>query len=158
MEGLKAYLVSVTAASIICGIVNSLAGKKGTVSSVLKLLTGLFLALTVIRPVIRLSISEFDLYLDSITAKADAAVADGEIIAFQELAAIIKTETEAYILDKAASLGVDLEVEVILSDTAPPLPTEVLLTGAVSPYAKVQLSEMIAAELGIPREAQRWSG
>jgi len=158
MEGLKAYLISVTAASIICGIVNALAGKRGAVSSVLKLLTGLFLALTVIRPVIRLSLSEIELYLDSISTKADAAVADGEIVASRELASIIKAETEAYILDKAASLGVDLQVDVILSDNAPPLPVEVLLIGAASPYAKAQLSAMIADELGIPKEAQRWTG
>ena len=158
MDGVKAYLISITAASIVCGIVNALVGKKGAVSSVLKLLTGLFLALTVIRPAIHFSISQIDLYIAGINAEADAAVADGGIMVSQELAAIIKEEMQAYILDKAASLGVDLEVDVILSDATPPLPEGVLLTGAISPYAKAQISELITDDLGIPKEAQQWSG
>lgn len=158
MEELKAYLISVTAASVICGILNALAGKKGSVTSIIKLLTGLFLALTVIRPVVKISFDEFDQYMDAVSVEANAAVSDGENMASQELASIIKAKAEAYILDKAASLGVDLEVDVILSNTAPPMPVEVVLAGAVSPYAKVQISTMIAEDLGISKEAQQWSG
>jgi len=153
MEGLKAYLISVTAASIICGIVNALAGKRGAVSSVLKLLTGLFLALTVIRPVIRLSLSEIELYLDSISTKADAAVADGEIVASRELASIIKAETEAYILDKAASLGSDVQVELRLEDCRP---AGIVVYGSVSPGQRQRLQKIFEAELGIAKEKQQW--
>lgn len=158
MEDLKAYLISVTAASIICSVVNVLAGKKGTVSTILKLLTGLFLALTVIRPVVSISLSEAGNYLGALSVDANAAVSTGKNMALEELGVIIKAETDAYILDKAASLGVDLEVDVILSDTAPPLPAEVILTGAVSPYAKARLSSLIEENVGIPKEAQQWSG
>lgn len=158
MDGVKAYLISITAASIVCGVVNALAGKKGAVSSVLKLLTGLFLALTVIRPAIRFSISTIDVYIADVNVQANAAVAEGKIMASEELAAIIKDETQAYILDKAAALGVDIEVDVILNEATPPLPEGVLLTGAISPYAKAQISELITDDLGIPKEAQQWSG
>ena len=89
---------------------------------------------------------------------AQQAIQSGVADTSNTLKQIIKDKTEAYILDKAASLGVDLQVDVILSDTAPPLPVEVLLIGAASPYAKAQLSTMIADELGIAKEAQRWTG
>lgn len=158
MEEIRTYLISVTAASLVCGIVNTLAGKKGTISSVIKLLTGLFLALTVVRPVVDLSIPDLNSYISSINTDAQAAVADGKNMASAELSAIIKAQTQAYILDKAASLGVDMEVEVILSDGAPPLPVGVILTGAVSPYAKAHLSTYLEETLGIPREAQQWTG
>lgn len=158
MEGIKAYLISVTAASLIHGIINTLVGKKGTTSTVIKLLAGLFLALTVIRPVVHLSIPELSGYIGSINTDAQLAVSQGEIMASEELAVIIKAQVEAYILDKAASLGVDMEVEVILSDGMPPLPAGVVLKGAVSPYAKSQLSRFIEEELGIPKGAQQWTG
>lgn len=158
MDEIKAYLISVTAASLVCGVINTLVGKKGSIAAVIKLLSGLFLALTVVRPVVNFSIHDLRDYIATINTDAQAVVSQGEIIASEELAASIKAQVEAYILDKAASLGVDLEVEVILSDSAPPLPAKAILTGAVSPYAKTHLIAFLEKELGIPKEAQQWTG
>ena len=71
---------------------------------------------------------------------------------------IIKGETEAYILDKAASLGVELEVDVLLEDMYPMAPKTVRLSGSVSPYVRNRLQNIIAEELGISKENQIWIG
>ena len=158
MEEIKAYILSVTAVSLICGILNSLAGKSGTVSSVTRLLSGLCLALAVIQPAMNFSLADLEGYMGTIDTDAMSAVWHGENMAHAELQSIIKAKTEAYILDKANILGVDLEVEVIMSDATPPLPEGAILTGAISPYTKAQLETYLEKELGLPREVQQWTG
>ena len=70
--------------------------------------------------------------------------------------AIISAEVEAYILDKAASLGVDLNVEVWLNDTG--LPESVALSGQIAPSDRQVLSQFIDHDLGVGEEAQTWIG
>lgn len=158
MEAIRGYLLSVTAAAVICAVVSALLGKKGTISAMGKLLTGIFLAITVISPLAKIQLSNADALWDDLSVDAAAAVAAGEEAANNELRAGIKSQTEAYILDKAASYAAELTVEVTLSDDDPPLPCAVRLTGSVSPYAKRQLQQLIAEDLGIPKEAQTWIG
>ena len=69
---------------------------------------------------------------------------------------IIKARTQAYILDKARSLDVALTVEVFLDDATIPAPCGVRIEGAISPYAKKVLSQMMKDDLGIPPEEQIW--
>ena len=71
---------------------------------------------------------------------------------------IIKTETEAYILDKAAQFDLQLDVQVALTDDVMPVPESVQLTGSVSPYVKSRLQILISNDLGIPKEQQLWTG
>lgn len=153
MDIVREYLLSVTAVSILCGIISTLVGKKGVVSSILKLLMGTVLALTVIHPLVNLQITQFHWYIDGLSTDVQAAVSHGEDMSVQAMEGIIKSETQAYILDKAASLEVDLDVDVILNDM---VPAEVHLSGPVSPNARTQISDWIADNLGIPREAQHW--
>lgn len=71
---------------------------------------------------------------------------------------IIKAEAEAYILDKAGSYGLQLEVCVTLREDDIPVPESVCIAGAVSPYARTRLEILIENELGIPKERQLWTG
>lgn len=157
MEDIKTYLLGLVGAAVICGIVTRLVGEKGTQGAMVKLIAGLFLTFTVIRPLsdIRLdSLTDFaDIYAD---AGAQAA-ASGECMTKDALRASIKAQTEAYILDKAAGLALSLEVEVTLSDDAIPLPASVRLSGKTSPYAKLRLQTIIAQDLGIDKEHQVWT-
>ena len=158
MGEIRGYLISVTAAAILCAVASTLLGKKGTIGTIGKLLCGIFLAITVVSPLTRVQLrSGYELW-DDLSADAAAAVASGEAAAYDELRAGIKARTEAYILDKAAFYAAELSVEVTLSDEDPPIPCAVRLTGSVSPYAKQRLQQDISEELGIPKEAQIWIG
>jgi hypothetical protein len=95
-------------------------------------------------------------YFSGFMEEAQTAVQEGENFAFEELSKRIKEETEAYILDKAVSLGAAVSVEVSLTGSTPPTPNKITIKGAVSPYVKKVLSGYIKEQLGIPEEAQIW--
>lgn len=158
MERIIQYLITVTAASMICGILGSFFGKEGALAAACKLLSGLFLAFAVISPLVDIEWSGLLRYFSSITADADAVIAWGEDLAQKETAQIIKTRAEAYILDKASSLEADITVTVTLSTAEPYEPVSAELSGSISPYGKAQLSKYMEDELDIPKEAQVWTG
>ena len=87
---------------------------------------------------------------------AEDAAAMGENLARDSMADIIKEETEAYILDKAADLHENLRVEVAVGEDN--LPAAVTISGGASPYARRQIQAMIANDLGISKENQKWIG
>ncbi|HIT33040.1 MAG TPA: hypothetical protein IAC31_00200 [Candidatus Faecousia intestinigallinarum] len=152
------YLVSVAAAAILCGIVTTLLGKKGTISAVIKLVCGIFLCFTVLRPWKSSGLADWTDFTGDIAADASGAVQRGETAAREAMAESIKSQTEAYILDKAAALEAVVRVEVTLMEGDPPLPGSVEIKGNISPYAKARLSQVLEEELGIPKEEQRWTG
>lgn len=157
MEDLRQYVISVVCAAIFCGILLSLL-QKSSARDILKLLCGLFLAFTVIRPISQigeLDLSDFGL---SYSEDAAQAAALGEKYTREAMAEIIIEETEAYILDKAEALNVSLEADVTVSLDDIPVPAAVRLTGEVSPYAKGELQRIIENELGIAKEDQLWTG
>lgn len=155
---MEKYILSISAAAIICAIVASLSGSNGKPNVVIKLLCGIFLTLTVIRPLAKVSIPDISSYLDD--TKWDAALAGERGAAYRDevLRAGIKANTEAYILDKAVSMAAQIHVEVTLNDEDLPLPCAVRITGSVSPYVKQQLQRMIENDLGLPKEVQEWIG
>lgn len=155
MEHIREYLISVTAAALLCGIIQSMAGEKGRSAGILRLVCGIFLALTVIRPVARIQLREFSLMTSEITEQAQAAAAEGEDYAKRALSRHISEQTEAYILDKAKTYGAEISAEITVAGEQP-VPVAVAIRGQFSPYARRQLCELIESELNIPEEDQTW--
>lgn len=153
MEAIKEYLLSVTAAALICGVLGSLTNNKGSIHKMIKLLCGLFLAASVIKPAVDMRIEDVYSFTEHLKVNSDLAVTHGKIIAADEMKKIIKEKTEAYILDKAKVLGAEISVDVTLEDY---IPAGVTIVGNVSPFVKSSLSERITQELNIPSEEQIW--
>lgn len=158
MEGIRQYLIAVSAAAIICGIAKSLADEKTAAGSVIRLIAGLVMTMTVLSPVVELDLRDLPALSGEIIAEASAAAAEGEKMAAAETNIIINEQMEAYILDKAADFGVELEVEFYMPDDGSLQPEGVTLRGTVSPYAKSQLRQIISQDLGIAKENQQWIG
>lgn len=156
MESIRQYILSVTAAAVICGIISALLGKKGTTGAIGKLLSGIFLAMVILRPLGKISLSDLTEFTDSYAFQANCIAQEGESLANEALADIIKERTQAYILDKADALGVSVSVEVQLSRGTPQLPETVTVRGAVPPYQRRQLMDVLENDLGIPEEKQIW--
>lgn len=154
MEALRQYIFSVTAAAVICAVITHISTGAGKSSAIIKLLCGLFLTFAVIRPIADIQFEELSDYTLSISDDAQEAIHAGEDFASGALSAVIKQETEAYILDKASSLGADVGVDIVLDNDA--IPKEVYLTGDISPYAKQKLQQFLSQELGIAKEYQIW--
>lgn len=153
MTSIKGYLLHIICSAILAAIIVQLAGKNGTSSSLIRLLAGLFLSVNLLTPVLTLNISQFRYYTADLTDEAQTAANYGTEYADAELRRIIISKSEAYIMDKAASLGVNVDVEVVLNEYTPQC---VILKGAISPSAKTQLAAWISENLGIPKEAQEW--
>jgi len=157
MDEIRQYLISVTAAAIFCGVITGLVGKKGAAHTVIKLLSGLFLAYTVIAPWTRIKISDISHYTSDLSASAQQYVQSGTDYANLQTASIIKERSEAYILDKAVSMGLNIQVDITLTTNVPSVPESAVITGAVSPYAKERLQVCFANDLGIPKEKLVWN-
>ena len=153
MEAIRDYLFSVTAAALICGAVSCIIGKNGGISKLLKLLCGIFLAAAVIKPVVDVKIDDLSFFSNRLGVDADQVVAIGKEMAADEMNRIIKEKSEAYILDKAMSLGAKVEVMIKLENS---VPTGITVKGDVSPFLKSQLSACIIQDLGILQEDQIW--
>ena len=157
MLAISAYIRAITGASLISAVVLRLLAGKGSAASIGKILVGIFMALTVISPIAQVELSDLWNLIPDVTTDASKATTDGLAAAKKALAEGISTRIEAYILDKAAQLGVSLTVQIELSDDAFPVPQKVWLQGNVSPYAKSRLQTVMEQELGIDKENQIWT-
>ena len=158
MNWLSRYLLSVTVAAIICALLTELVSPEKASGKIIKLLAGIFMSITVVTPWKSIQFSDIGEYIQDFNYDAESAADLGAQYRQAELQRIIKAQTEAYILDKAASLGVEVQVEVDVSDGSPPIPCTVRLdTKALAPYVRERLKTCIANDLGIPEEQQTWS-
>ena len=156
MENIKTYLLTITAAAIICAIVRSLTAGKGSVSKLMQVIAGLFMSVTLISPLIQLDFSEIPDYFTGISESAEVLSEDGTAYANNAMNAIIKQRLESYILDEAKRLGTDMDVEVKITESNPPVPYQVVMCGSISPFHKRSLMAYISENLGIPQESQIW--
>lgn len=153
---MKQYILSLTAAGVICAIIRQLCGEKGFSGRMIRVLCGFFMAITLLSPLRSFSTGSLFAEFSGYEAAGETAAANGKEMADQAVREIIIRQTQAYILDEAEKLGLDLNVEVTVCDSDPPIPTRVILTGAVSPYKKTILSRMLSQSLGIAQEDQLW--
>lgn len=150
------YLLSVVSAAILCAIVKNISGEKSVGGKIIQVITGLFLVITMISPVTNFRLKNIEEYFDDFRFEAEDYTSQGTQIAKEEYSSIIKHQTEAYILDEAVRVGAQMNVEVKLSDSYPPMPYQVVIKGSVSPYQKQYISHYISNNMGITQEHQIW--
>ena len=153
---MKGYILSIVITAMICAAANILLPPRSSAGQIIKLLSGVMLLLTVISPLTSISFQNISDYLQGISTDTDSFVAEGQIVAQEEINKIIKGKTEAYILDKANQMGLQIAVEVALDEDNYSIPSFVKVTGALSPYSKEILSGYIENTLGIAKEKQVW--
>lgn len=156
MTFVREYIIHVTAAALICSVLLRFTRRCGAAGVIMKLLCGIFLAYSIVKPVQQVEFRGIEEFVSSFREDAEMAVQWGESTAATALAESISQGTEAYILEKAKGMNVELAVEVELSDDEIPVPVAVSLTGQVAPYVKTVLSDTISQDLNIPKEKQIW--
>ena len=157
MDGLKTYLLRLTAAALICGIAAAMAKDKKLSGSLVKLVCGAVMVLSLLAPLMGLRGVDIPVIPDSFASSAEAAAQTGKIAAAAAWAEGIKTAAESYILDKAELYDAALNVEVTVSGDEMPAPIGVRISGRISPYGKKMLKEEIVQKLGIAEEDQIWT-
>jgi hypothetical protein len=130
-------------------------GEKTATGKLVKLICSLFLAATVLSPLVNVRLGELE---DTrfLNMEDSTYVTEGKQMAKDAMTDIIKSRLETYISHEAESVSANLTVEVTLSGDDSYLPQKVALKGAVSPYQKKVLSEYMENTLGISRENQIW--
>jgi len=157
MDIIRDYLLSIVAVSILCGIILQIMNNHHA-KEISKLICGLVLTIMILRPFTAFDFLNYDLFNDHYEENIIDAVSEGEEIAHSAWSDIIKLETEAYILDKAADLNADIYVTVSVNKDTVPVPVAADISGSISPYARAQLEQIIEDTLGITKENQRWNG
>lgn len=156
MFEIRKYIISIITVSLISSLAIGITNKMGIIGGLIKLLTGLFLTLTVISPLFHSSVFDLPQYFHSIALDTEKIIGQGQEFLNSEQMRFIKDRTETYILSKAASMGAELEVDIILSDISPNIPTGITISGDVSPYLKQKLQQIITNDLGIQEASQVW--
>lgn len=126
----------------------------GALRKTASLIGGLILTLTMLSPLVKVDLSTLDLHYADYEAEIAERQAELENQNQDSLAAIIAQETEAYISDKAKEMGRSCTAQVTTKtrEDGVPYPYSAVLSGERSDA----LEELIAQDLGIPKERQSW--
>jgi hypothetical protein len=151
---MKSYLISVCGAAMVCSIISGFSTGKGSIGALIKLLCGLFMLYTLFAPVLTLKLQTYTDHWNQLTLEAEYNANIGTTYAQKEMNAIISEQTITYISEKTSSLGLDMDIDVSINNG---IPDAVYISGAISPYAKKQLSNWLTNQLGIEAEAQYWT-
>lgn len=149
----REWLTSVVAVALLLTAVQAMV-PEGNLRKISSFTGGLVLLAALLQPVLKADLSRIQLDFDGCGSAVRERTEELSRAGERELAEVIAAKTEAYILDKAALLGLSVTVRV---ETEPgagglPLPAAAEITGRRS----AELSAYIAQELGIPEEEQVW--
>ena len=157
METLRTYLLGIVAAAMAVTAAAALL-KEGGLRRAVRLAGGVVLILVVLGPLLRKNLDAFGAYLAEIEMEEDALRSGIEVENTDILTRIICRKTEAYILDKAAVLGAEVEVAVTMEHGEHyPYPYGVTVEGTLTDAQREQLSEDMELSLAIPKERQVFS-
>lgn len=157
MSAIREYILTITAAALICSIVRKLLDGKGTPSAVGMLLTGLCMTLTVLSPLAGVTGGYMDRFVIDLEEKADRYVFAGENKSKKALQESMIARIETYILEEAEKMGATLQLDISLTESDYPVPDKVYIRGDVSPVVKKKLQRWLYETLGIAEENQIWT-
>lgn len=156
MEDIKQYIITIVSVALLSSVLLKLLNPKSTAYKAVKLMTGILVILTLVSPWTEISLQGYMDYFDAVQQDAIATSEYGEGLVSEELRQSIKENTEAYILDKAALMGAEIQVSVTCDSSDWPIPISVELSGSISPYARTKLQKIISDDVGIPEDKQTW--
>lgn len=152
---MKGYVLSIVIAAIISSISGSLLDGNKSAGRIINILSGILMTVVLLTPFKNISLISVPKHLEDITQDAKSYVEDGKSSAQYDIETIIKKRTEAYIVDKAKAMGLDISVEVHLDDNNS-IPCEVTLSGNLAPFEKGIICDFIEDKLSITKEHQQW--
>lgn len=155
MDSLREYVIRIVAAALLGGIIIRLTRRSAS-GKTIRMLIGVFMTIVLIQPLSGTSVSLWESIVPDITADAQAVSAEGVAVAEDIRREYIKRRVQAYILSRAKTMEADIQANVSLDEDC--IPVSVSIAGRVSPLSRSRLSQMIASELGIPKERQEWIG
>lgn len=155
MDVMRQWLLAVVCGAMLAAVIQALLPKGGA-GRIGRLAGSLVLLLAVISPLLRLDAQELTLSMTKYRLAQSEYVEDLSKMNREVLKEIIAEQTEAYILDKAQELGITCRVTVLCEggDAETPCPSQVRVTGELSPEQEQSLMRVIETQLGIPAQDQ----
>ncbi len=155
---LGGWIKGLAAAAIFASVMLAVV-PKGSFRQVAKLICGALLTFALLSPLKTLNFDKLAEFISKarLDGREIAASSEKEAVLLMKL--IIQEETEAYILDKAAALGISgMQVEVTVKEGGQyPYPYSAKITCRASQEQINNLASLIEGELGIPADRQIWS-
>lgn len=155
MTAVRSWLLAVIAVSLLCAAAEALM-PQGAVKRVGKLVCGLVLLAAILSPLTGLDLSGSQRWLEDYLAALDLREAELEETVNGQMKGIIEQEYAAYIVDKAAQLGLTcgLRVECRISEEGLCLPVRAEVSGGLTEEERLRLVQIIESDLGIPESEQ----
>ena len=155
MDSLREYVLGIVAAALLCGILIRLPQNSGS-KDIIRMLCGVFMTIALTLPIVGRKGIRWEFILPEIEQQAQDISAEGTAAAENTRREFIKQRVQAYILSRAEELETEIQAEVTLGENC--IPVSVTIAGSISPQNRSRLSQVIASELGIPKEQQEWIG
>lgn len=154
MAAARVWLTAVVSVTLLLSVVQTLI-PKGSLREIASFVGGLLLLAVLLRPLGSVDLSAVSLDLAPYRQTVERRQAELEQEGQKELIGLIEAELGSYIWDKAADLGLTLQVQVTVEPDGSGVPATVSveLTGPKSEA----LSRWLETELGVPAERQVWN-
>lgn len=154
MAAAREWLTAVAAVTLLLSVAQLLV-PPGNLREIASFVGGLILLAAIMQPLLKIDLSDIQLDFSSYQGAVEQRQAELENTQKEELTSLIEAETEAYISDKAKSMGLTLKVRVTAEadEGGMPVPVRVEITGPWSGG----LSGWLETELGLPAERQVWN-
>ena len=154
MAAAREWLTAVAAVTLLLSVAQLLV-PPGNLREIASFVGGLILLAAMMQPLLKIDLSDIQLDFSSYQGAVEQRQAELENTQKEELTSLIEAETEAYISDKAKSMGLTLKVRVTAEadEGGMPVPVRVEITGPWSGG----LSGWLETELGLPAERQVWN-
>ena len=154
MAAAREWLTAVAAVTLLLSVAQLLV-PPGNLREIASFVGGLILLAAIMQPLLKIDLSDIQLDFSSYQGAVEQRQAELENTQKEELTSLIEAETEAYISDKAKSMGLTLKVRVTAEadEGGMPVPVRVEITGPWSGG----LSRWLETELGLPAERQVWN-
>ncbi len=145
--------------SFFCGIALGLM-PEGGVKKAASIACTVVLIMTILIPLSKLELTEYSVELAKYREMGNELTDKGTEIRDSMSRTVIQQECEAYIMDKAETLGIEIaevKVTAFWSGEGVWVPESVKIQSGCSEAERKRLSDVIFAGLGIPAENQEWS-
>ena len=154
MAAAREWLTAVAAVTLLLSVAQLLV-PPGNLREIASFVGGLILLVAIMQPLLKIDLSDIQLDFSSYQGAVEQRQAELENTQKEELTSLIEAETEAYISDKAKSMGLTLKVRVTAEadEGGMPVPVRVEITGPWSGG----LSGWLETELGLSAERQVWN-
>lgn len=151
----RSWLLAVIAVSLLCAVADALM-PPGAVKRVGRLVCGLVLIGAILSPLAALDLDGSQRWLEGYLVSVQTRETELEETVNGQIKVIIEQKLSAYIVDKAAELGLACRarVDCVLSEDGLYLPVRTEVDGSMTADVQSKLIRLIQSDLGVPAEAQ----